>query len=116
MITAISSHMPIDIDIRYQLNPSDHEGIDGTQLYALPAHGAGNTRFRPETASVRFWKAGGNWTVIVAGPLVKKDGKLGAATRQCAFKHDASTPPPAWVIELVEDARERAAQAIKAEP
>lgn len=124
MITALRSHMPIDIDIKYQLDPSDLEGggdlarqLAGNDLFSLPAYGASGTRFRPETASVRFWdEAGGRWAVIVAGPLIKKDGKLGAATRQCAFRHDDAAPLPAWVIQLVEDARERAAQAIKAAP
>lgn len=123
MITAISSHMPINIDIKYQLDPSDIEGggdlarqIAGNKLFSLPAYGTSGTRFRPETASVRFWEAGGSWSVIASGPLVKKDGKLGAATRQCAFRYDDTAPPPAWVLELVADARERVAEAIKAKP
>ncbi|CAM3808574.1 hypothetical protein ACXYTP_07305 [Tsukamurella ocularis] len=121
MITALRSHMPIDIDIKYQLDPSDLEGgsdlarqLAGRDLFTLPSRDG--AKFRPETASVRFWdQAGGSWTVVLTGPMVKKDGKLGSATRQCAFAHTDTAPPPAWVAELVNDARERAARAIKAE-
>ncbi|MGZ9829897.1 hypothetical protein ACXYTP_23570 [Tsukamurella ocularis] len=122
MITELDPHWPVQIAVTYRLDPSDLEGggdlarqIAGNDLFTLPAYSATEARFRPRSATVRFWDpAGGSWTVIVSGPLVKKDGTPGATSRQCAFKHDDTAPPPTWVVELVEDARERAAQAIKA--
>ncbi|MCA4997151.1 hypothetical protein HWD35_20730 [Tsukamurella tyrosinosolvens] len=122
MIVTPSSN--VDIEIRSALDPSDIEADDGQQKpFTLTTttrgfSGPGRVEeFRPELGIVRFWNAdGGAWTVIVQGPLMKRDGNLGATSRQCAFKHDDTTPPPAWVVELVEGARVRAAQAIKAEP
>lgn len=91
--------IPVDVTVAFDLDPAEDTESETTMIANSDAP------FRPAEAAVRL-KAGG-WVVLVRGPLIRKDGTLGQATRVARFGSDK--PAPSWVVQLVADARAQVA-------